>query len=147
MFKFFGTTFFKKSLVALGEGSVTQFIVIENKYLFSLIFYKWNTIKQSRFHTHAFPALAFLIKGWYWERVLFNEIEMTNFVNQPLWPRWLPRNYCHAVDNAKPGTITMVIAGPWQKTWEEYFPDTKTWVTYTWGRKVLNKYKKSVDIK
>lgn len=130
---------FRKSEVALGSGSVTQYIIFENKYLFSLIFYRWDTIDQVRFHTHAFPAIAFLLKGWYWEKVLFNGIEMTNFVNVPLVPRYLPRNYTHAIGNAKPGSLTMVIAGPWQKYWWEFFPDTKKWVQYTWGRKVVDK--------
>ena len=133
---------FETKEVALGEGSVTQHIVFENKKLFSLIFYKWNTIDQIRFHTHAFSSFAFLLKGWYWEKVMFNNIEMTNFVNQPLWPRYLPKNYCHAIQNAKPGTLTMVITGPWQKFWYEYFPDTKKWVKYTWGREKLGKYNK-----
>ena len=133
------TILFKKSEVALGEGSVTQYIIFENKHFLSLIFYKWNTINQVRFHTHAFGAIAFLLKGWYWEKVRFQGIEMTNFVNVPFLPRMLPRNYCHAIGNAKPGTITMVVAGPWQKNWLEYFPDTDTWVEYTWGRKVTKK--------
>lgn len=140
---------FKKSEVALGEGSVTQYIVFEHKKLFSLIFYRWNTIDQVRFHTHAFAAVAFLLKGWYWEQVIFNKIIMQNFVNIPFLPRFLPKNYCHSVQNAKPGTMTMVITGPWQKYWFEYFPDyrehehvigTGKWVKYTWGRKKVGVY-------
>lgn len=134
---------FKKSQVALGKGSVTQYILFEHKRLFSIIFYRWNTIDQIRFHTHAFASFAFLIHGWYWEKVLFNGVEMSNFVNQPLWPRWLPRNYCHAIENARPGSITIVIAGPWQKHWYEYFPSCVShnglWVKYGWGRKIISK--------
>ncbi|MDX1373775.1 MAG: hypothetical protein R3321_14975, partial [Nitrososphaeraceae archaeon] len=33
----------------------------------------------------------------------------------------------------------MVLAGPWDKYWYEYFPDTDTWVKYTWGRKIVKK--------
>ena len=139
--RIFNSILFEKKEVALGKGSVTQYIVFENKYLFSILFYKWNTIDQIRFHTHAFASFAFLLRGWYWEKVIFNKIEMTNFVNQPLWPRFLPRNYCHAIQNAKPGTLTMVITGPWQKNWHEYFPDTKTWVKYAWGREKVGRYR------
>lgn len=141
--KFLNCIFFQKKEVALGEGSVTQYIVFENKNLLSLIFYRWNTIKQTRFHTHAFASFAFLLKGWYWEKVMFGGIEMQNFVNQPLWPRYLPKNYCHAIQNAKPGTLTMVVTGPWQKTWWEFFPDTKIWQEYSWGR---NKLRKQVEL-
>jgi hypothetical protein len=131
--------FFKKKRVELGEGQVTQYTVFESKRLFSLIFYRWGTIDQVRFHTHAFGAVAFLLRGWYWEKVRFGGTTMTNFVNVPLVPRFLPRNYCHAIENSKPGTITMVIAGPWQKTWWEYFPKTDTWQQYGWGRVKLKK--------
>jgi len=133
------TTFFQSKSIALGAGNVTQFLLIENKYFFSIIFYKWHTIDQVRYHTHAFPAVAFLLNGWYWEKVLFNDIEMENFVNVPLIPRILPRGYTHMIGNSKPGTRTMVIAGPWSEFWWEYFPDTDTWVKYTWGRKVVEK--------
>lgn len=133
----------KKKEVALGKGSVTQYTLFEHKRLFSIIFYRWNTIDQIRFHTHAFSAFAFLLHGWYWEKVKFGPHTMSNFVNQPLWPRWLPKNYCHAIENAYPGSITMVITGPWQKYWYEYFPDRMDgkgakWVKYTWGRVVVS---------
>jgi hypothetical protein len=141
------TILFRKKQVALGKGSVTQYTLFENKKLFSIIFYKWNTIDQIRFHTHAFTAFAFLLSGWYWEKVKYNDIEMTNFVNQPLWPRYLPKNYCHAIKNAKPGTLTMVITGPWQKHWYEYFPDKGHWIKYTWGReKVEHLYSLPKDL-
>lgn len=133
--KIFGSTLFQKKEVALGKGSVNQYILFENKYLFSIIFYRWRTLDQIRFHSHAFASVAFLIFGWYWEKILYNEIEMTNFVNVPFLPRYLPRNYTHAIQNAKPGTTTMVITGPWQKHWYEYFPDKGIWRRYTWGRK------------
>ncbi len=136
---------FEKKEVALGEGSVEQTIIFENKKLFSIILYKWNTIDQIRFHTHAFTAFAFLLSGWYWEKVMFKETVMTNFVNVPLVPRFLPKNYCHAIENAKPNTRTLVITGPWQKHWYEYFPDTETWVKYTWGRKKIDKMKELPD--
>lgn len=130
---------FEKSEVALGEGSVTQYIVFENKKLLSLIFYRWNTIDQVRLHTHAFAAVAFLLSGWYWEKVRFGKHTMSNFVNVPFVPRFLPKNYAHSIQNSKPGTLTMVIAGPWQENWFEFFEDTKTWVKYGWGRKKIAK--------
>ena len=62
--------FLSKSKIALGEGAVTQYILFEWKWLFSIIFYRWETVDQVRFHTHAFPALAFLLKGKYTEQVM-----------------------------------------------------------------------------
>ncbi len=135
------STFFKKSNVCLGKGTVTQYILIENKHFFSIIFYKWNTISQSRFHSHAFNAVAFLIKGFYWEKIIFDEscTEVDNVINVPLVPRFLPKNYIHSIGYSKPNTITMLISGKWDENWHEYFPDSKKWVRYGWGRVVIDK--------
>ncbi len=124
--------------VALGKGSVSQFTLFECKQLFSIIFYKWNTVDQIRFHTHAFPAFAFLLKGFYNEKVLTSEGKIIDkTVNQLFKPRFLARNYCHCIGYAKPNTRTLVITGRWSKQWKEYFHDTGTWVTYEWGRKKI----------
>lgn len=143
--RFWNSIIWEKKQVALGEGHVDQYILFENKYLFSIIFYRWATIDQIRFHTHAFNSIAFLLKGWYWEKVIFNGIEMTNFVNVPLVPRLINKGYCHAIENAKPGTMTMVLVGPWCQNWYEYFPDTKKWVKYKWGRIKVGTYDKLED--
>lgn len=133
--RLFGTTFFEKKEVALGKGSVTQFIVFENKRLCSMIFYRWNTIDQVRFHTHAFASYAFLLRGKYTEHVKLNShVTIVKPVNQWLKPRFIPKNYCHSIKYADPKTLTVVFTGPWQSYWYEYFPDTKKWVKYGWGR-------------
>ena len=41
----------------------------------------------------------------------------------------------------------MVIFGNWIPHWWEYFSDTKTWVKYGWGRKVIEKRKGDETIK
>ena len=133
--------FFKAKDVALGEGHVRQYTVFENKYLFSIIFYKWNVVDQIRFHTHAFNAYAFLLWGTYDEKVLTRYGISDRTVDQWLKPRYLPKNYCHCIGYAKPNTMTLVITGKWQDTWREYFPDTDTWVTYSWGRNKIKKTK------
>ena len=125
--------------VELGEGYVEEFTLFEHKRLFSIILYRWHTIDQVRFHTHAFASVAILLAGWYWEKIRYGKHVMTNFVNVPFLPRYLPTNYCHAIENAKPGTLTINFRGPWQRTWWEYFPNTDQWVEYTWGRDKLRK--------
>tara|TARA_R110000850_G_scaffold100075_1_gene207169 strand:- start:163 stop:627 length:465 start_codon:yes stop_codon:yes gene_type:complete len=124
--------------VALGQGNVTQYTLFECKELFSIIFYRWNTIDQVRFHTHAFNAYAFLLKGYYHEKIISKGKTTDNIVNQILKPRFLAREYCHSIGYAKPNTMTLVITGSWQDTWQEYFPDTKKWVTYSWGRNKID---------
>lgn len=134
----------KKSKVALGIGHVVQFILFEWKYLFSIIFYKWHTVDQVRFHTHAFPAVAILLKGSYEEEGMdLDGTVRRRTVNQRFVPRWLPRDYTHRILESEPGTRTLVLAGRWKSYWFEYFEDTETWVMYEWGRKKVGEFKNS----
>lgn len=129
--------------VALGEGRVRAFTVIEIKRLFSVIIYKWETVDQVRFHTHAFPAVGFLLAGSYLEQRIVDGRVEDNLVSRRFFPRWLPRNYCHAIKRSFGLTLSVVITGRWRRTWWEYFPATVDlpghWQEYTWGRKKLRR--------
>jgi hypothetical protein len=131
--------FFKKKRVELGEGHVMAYTVFEWKPLFSIIVYNWLTIKQNRFHSHAFPAVAFLLSGKYEEEVKVNGKTYSKTVNQWLKPRYIPRNYVHRVLKSDPNTWTIIFVGPWHKWWYEYFEDTGIWCKYLWGRKMVGK--------
>lgn len=135
--------FFSKKRVELGEGHIIQYTLFESKYLGGIWIYNWKTIEQNRFHTHAFSSYAFLLSGSYTEEVIVNGKKEIKVVNQWMKPRYLPTNYCHRILSAKPKTWTIVFFGKWVPHWLEYFPDTKTWVKYGWGRKVLSKTKDS----
>lgn len=131
--------FFKKKRVELGEGHIIAYTLFEHKSIFSIIVYNWKTITQNRFHSHAFPAVAFLLSGKYEQEIYKKGVVTANMVNQWMKPRWLPRNYTHRVMKADSNTWTIVFVGPWTKYWYEWFQDTNTWVKYTWGRKVVGK--------
>lgn len=137
--KYLLPSFFKRKRVELGDGYIIAYTLFEWKYLFSIIIYHWKTIKQNRFHSHAFPAYAFLLKGKYVEEVYKKGIIKQKTVNQWLKPRWLPRNYTHRILKADPGTYTIIFTGRWIKYWYEYFDDSNTWAKYNWGRKVVEK--------
>lgn len=131
---------FKKKRIELGDGHIIQYTLFEHKKIGGIWLYNWKTIKQNRFHTHAFNSIAFLLRGGYTEQVIRNTgVIEWNKVNQWLKPRFLPMNYTHRICEAEPNTWTIVFFGPWKKYWYEFFEDTKTWVKYTWGRKVVNK--------
>lgn len=134
---------FKKKRVELGDGHITAYTLFEHKYLFSIIIYNWKTIRQNRFHSHAFAAIAFLLSGKYEQEVYKNGKISIQIVDQWLKPRYLPRNYTHKILKADPSTYTIVFTGPWMKYWYEWFQDTNTWVKYGWGRKVISKSKKA----
>lgn len=132
---------FKKKRIELGDGHIVQYTLFESKRFGGIWFYNWKTIKQNRFHTHAFSSLAFTLSGSYTQEVIKNGVINTEVVRNLLQPRFLQKNYCHRILKADPNTWTMVFFGPWSEYWWEYFDDTKTWVKYTWGRKVVDKLK------
>lgn len=132
--------FFKKKRVELGDGHIIAYTLFEHKNLFSIIIYHWKSIAQNRFHTHAFSALAFLLRGSYTEERIVNGKIETHKVKGIFKPRFLPKNYTHRILQAKPKTWSIVFVGPWIPYWFEYFHDTKTWVKYTWGRVVVGKF-------
>lgn len=131
--------FFKKKRIELGEGHIIQYTLFENKLFGGIWIYNWKTILQNRFHTHAFSSYAFLLNGGYTEEVIHEGKIETRVVNQRLKPRFLPKNYCHRILEAKPNTWTIVFFGKWIPYWWEYFSDSKVWVKYGWGRKVIEK--------
>lgn len=130
-----------KKRIELGEGHIVQYTLFENKYIGGIWFYHWRSIEQNRFHTHAFNSIAVTLSGSYEEQVIKDGKIINKTVRKLFRPRFLPKNYCHRILSAKPNTWTMVIFSKWIPYWWEYFQDTKTWVKYTWGRKVVDKIK------
>lgn len=139
---------FRKKRVELGDGHIIQYTLFESKKLFGIIIYHWKTIKQNRFHSHAFPAYAFLLNGSYIEEVIEDGKIVVKEVNSRFKPRFIPQNYIHRIMKAQPKTWTIVFTGPWLNNWFEYFQDKKKWVKYTWGRKKVAEYDgdESLDI-
>jgi len=132
--------FLRKKRVELGEGHIIQYTLFEWKKLFSIIIYHWKTIKQNRFHSHAFPAYAFLLSGKYIEEVIENGKVVQKTVNQRFKPRFIPKKYIHRILRAEPRTWTIVFVGRWMDYWFEYFDNKKIWVKYSWGRKKIGTF-------
>ena len=129
----------KKKRIELGKGHIIQYTLFEHKKLGGIWLYNWKTIDQNRFHTHAFNSIAITLSGGYTQEVIEDGVIRKEEVKKLFRPRFLPKNYCHRVLEAKPNTWTIVFFGRWGKNWWEYFADTRTWVKYSWGRKVVSK--------
>jgi len=132
---------FKKKRIELGEGHIVQYTLFESKNWGGVWIYNWKTIEQNRFHTHAFSSYAFLLRGSYTEEVIKDGEIKERVVDQWMKPRYLLMNYCHRILEAIHNTWTIVFFSKWIGHWREYFGDTKTWVKYGWGSKVLEKLK------
>ena len=124
---------FKKARIILGEGFLDRFTIFEWKRCFSIYFHVFNTVKQDRFHTHAFNGIAILFYGSYEEEVKIG----SNIYRKNIGPsiRYIPRSYNHKLLKSKPNTLSILFAGPWSKTWTE---ENDQFVrTLTWGRKEI----------
>ncbi len=119
-----------------GEQIVSQFVVFECKWLFSIIFFYFHKCSshQDRFHTHAFNAISIRLWGSYDEHVIKDETTICHEVH----PRntifkYFPRNRYHRIANSS-GCCTLLLSGPWKRFWKEYYPTDRTVKFFTWGR-------------
>jgi len=117
-----------------GDQIVTQFVVFECKWLFSIILFYFHPCdsSQDRFHTHAFNAISFKIFGQYSEYILESEETGDYRVERRTQVvKYFPTDSYHKIGNSN-GCLTILLSGRWEKTWKEYI-DGKV-KHYNWGR-------------
>ena len=128
-------TLFKKNRFEFGDQHVQQYVIFECKYLFSIIifYFEKSSGSQDRYHTHAFNALSFKLFGEYTEFELLNEDDGEFKKNRrTLFFKYFPRDSYHKIGESS-GCVTLLISGPWNKTWKEFKNNKVT--EYNWNRK------------
>ena len=115
------------------ESTVDAFTLIEIKSLFSIILLRFNKGSRENFHSHAFNAFTWFLKGHLEEELIDGT---TRRYRRRIIPKLTPRDNCHKV-HAKQTSWCFTLRGPWCKTWEEYTPDKKQRITLSNGRKIL----------
>jgi hypothetical protein len=118
-----------------GDRSIHQFVLIEIKPLFSIVlfwFHKSDKV-QDRFHTHAFNAVSFKLFGSYDEHVLESEDPVKVRIEERTSViKYFPRDSYHAIGKSKNGCLTLLVSGPWKRTWKEWiYGEVKV---YGWNR-------------
>lgn len=117
------------------ESPVDGYFLIEIKSLFSIALLKFNEGRREQFHTHAFHALTWFIKGELTEE----KVDGTRSIyKKSLWPKFTSKANNHRVIATK-DSWCFTIRGPWAKTWTETDKKAKTCTTFEWGRKILKK--------
>lgn len=130
-------SFLQYNKFEFGKQKVSQFVVFECKYLFSVIIFYFHRSNdtQDRFHTHAFDAISFKLFGSYTEYVLLDE-KNGNFESKRRTSifQFFPRDSYHMIGNSN-GCMTLLFSGPWKKTWKEYVSGKV--MHYSWNRKMI----------
>ena len=132
--------FFKKGTDGGDKSNVTGFWLVEIKSLFSIVLLCFEKGSRESYHSHAFNAITFFIKG---------EVREDHKASKSLhWkpsflPKYTSRDCFHKVFAIK-RTWAISIRGPWAKNWEEYNRETNTTTVFSSGRKVVS-IKKGVN--
>lgn len=113
------------------KSHVWGFWLIEVKSLFSIVLLRFDPGTREAFHTHAFNAFTFWLKGRVTEHHLSGEEKVWT---PQLMPKLTRRNCYHKV-YAHETTWALSFRGPWQKTWKEHADGVET--TLTNGRKIV----------
>jgi hypothetical protein len=114
------------------KSNVTGLWIIECKSLFSVVLLKFGKGSREAFHSHAFNAVTWFLFGHVTEHHLNGpSLDWRGSIK----PKFTPRRCFHKV-YAHQDTYAISFRGPWAKTWQEYLPASKSFVTLTNGRKL-----------
>lgn len=123
------------------ESHVNGLYIIEIKKLFSVVLLHFTNGSREAYHTHAFNALTWVLKGAMHEHRPIMRSDVMVGVNQKtfergLKPKLTKRDCLHKVVSAG-DTWALTFRGPWVDMWREYLPALRRFVTLTHGRKVV----------
>ncbi len=135
---------FQKASDGGKHSGVTGFFIVEIKPLFSIVLLRFNKGTREAFHSHAFNALTWFVKGLVVEHRIdpaYPGVSVAKSFGPNLKPKFTPRNNYHKVESVET-TFALSFRGPWANTWQEYLPSGK-FVTLTHGRKEVTEKEKN----
>lgn len=124
--------FFQKSPDGGKDSGVTAYFLFESKRFGSVAFLRFNKGTREAFHSHAFNAFTWWIKG---------SVTEEHLTKEPIkWypsfkPKFTSRGCFHKIV-ADEVTWAFTIRGPWKDTWQE--SRNGELVTLTHGRKIVD---------
>ncbi len=122
------------------ESYVSGFFLIEIKRAFSIVLLRFDDGSREAFHSHAFDAVSWLLRGRLVERVLVTfrggdpVVEDIGYAPsaRPIVTR---RARFHQVFSIGESWV-LSFRGPWAARWREYIPTSRRFITLTHGRQV-----------
>jgi hypothetical protein len=127
--------FFNKSKDGGPNSTVDAYFLCEIKGLFSVALLKFNEGRREQYHTHAFHALTWFLKGDLVEEQISDRLEYKPYTKS-LIPKLTTKYNLHRV-KANKDSWCLTIRGPWQKEWKEFDAFTGVTTTLTHGREVV----------
>lgn len=122
--------------VALGQGYLWKLTIFEWKSFLSLYFHIFNTVEQDRFHTHAFDGIAVVLRGGYIEEQMLPDGTIVRH-RIGVGIRRIPKKYNHRLLRSRRDSMSLLLAGPWAKTWTEENSSFRR--TLGWGHVELSR--------
>lgn len=114
---------FRKSHDGGADSGVTGYWLVEAKSLFSIVLLHFSEGSREAFHSHAFNAWTWWIKGTVQEMIyaVDNRGERGHVVDwkPSLKPKKTPKNCFHKIIGGPGGAWALSFRGPWDKTWFE----------------------------
>jgi len=116
------------------ESTVTGYWLVEMKRLLSVALVRFDGQSREAFHTHAFDAVSWVLRGSLTEtfidgRVVKHKPSLLPFVTK--------RSDFHKVDSDAPVSWAITFRGPWVRKWREFIPASQRFLTLTSGRKIV----------
>lgn len=131
---------FKKMKDGGPDSTVTGYWLIECKSLFSIVLLKFEGKSREAYHTHAFNAVSWVLKGCLTEmRVVGSSeggIRLRTFFKPSLKPIFTSKDNMHKVSSDGVSWV-LSFRGPWKDEWSEINENGHQILTH--GRRVKNK--------
>ena len=115
------------------NSGVTGYFLIEWKMFFSIGILHFNEGSREAFHSHAFNAFTFWLKGKVTEIKYPSNNKL--YFSASLRPKYTPRTNFHKIVAHK-DTYALTFRGPWVDYWYEVKNNKRT--TLTHGRKSID---------
>jgi len=128
---------FHKSKDGGPDSNVTGYWLIESKSLFSIVLLRFDKGTREAFHTHAFNAVSWVLRGRLLESARNGEFYIYDYFPS-FRPIYTAKERMHQVEGIAKTTWALSFRGPWDTTWKEYLPEEDKEIVLTNGRKVLD---------
>lgn len=118
---------------------VTGYFLIEWKAVMSIVLLRFTRGSREAFHSHAFSAVSWLLRGRLQEQILDAQglVEDVRWYAPSLWPIWTPMDRFHKVISTETSWV-LSLRGPWAEYWREFVQATGRFLTLTHGRKIVD---------